>query len=190
MSVSGLEWKPEKNVAHTFTKSAPRKDKRGFDLISDVLPFGRLWYDGPQAVANAIGYVQFYSRSHKRIISSLIMFRRFAPVALAITIISGDAGATSVNENDSKPRSMSEGEAYALAIYAPRPAYPYAARDKHLTGSGIVLVNVDSSTGTVISAQVLKSTGYKVLDASALEAFRQWHLRFPFNSRRRASSTK
>jgi hypothetical protein len=25
----------------------PRKDKRGFDLISDVLPFGRLWYDKP-----------------------------------------------------------------------------------------------------------------------------------------------
>ena len=22
----------------------PRKDKRGFDLISDVLPFGRLWF--------------------------------------------------------------------------------------------------------------------------------------------------
>jgi hypothetical protein len=27
----------------------PRKDRRGFDLISDVLPFGRLWYDGPVA---------------------------------------------------------------------------------------------------------------------------------------------
>jgi hypothetical protein len=26
----------------------PRKDKRGVDLISDVLPFGRLWYDGPK----------------------------------------------------------------------------------------------------------------------------------------------
>jgi len=23
----------------------PRKDKRGFDLMSDVLPFGRLWYE-------------------------------------------------------------------------------------------------------------------------------------------------
>jgi hypothetical protein len=22
----------------------PRKDKRGFDLISDALPFGRLWF--------------------------------------------------------------------------------------------------------------------------------------------------
>ena len=24
----------------------PRNDKRGVDLISDVLPFGRFWYDG------------------------------------------------------------------------------------------------------------------------------------------------
>jgi hypothetical protein len=25
----------------------PRKDHRGFDLISDALPFGRLWYTKP-----------------------------------------------------------------------------------------------------------------------------------------------
>ena len=25
----------------------PRKDKRGVDLISDALPFGRLWYGEP-----------------------------------------------------------------------------------------------------------------------------------------------
>src|SRR5262249_15060082 len=25
----------------------PRKDHRGFDLISDALPFGQLWYGGP-----------------------------------------------------------------------------------------------------------------------------------------------
>jgi hypothetical protein len=34
----------------------PRKDKRGADLISDVLPFGRLWYGEPNAIGNAIGY--------------------------------------------------------------------------------------------------------------------------------------
>jgi len=28
-------------------KVRPRSDKRGVDLISDVLPFGRLWYDTP-----------------------------------------------------------------------------------------------------------------------------------------------
>jgi len=42
----------------------PRKDRRGFDLISDMLPFGRLWYAEPNAVANAINYATFYSRSH------------------------------------------------------------------------------------------------------------------------------
>ena len=46
----------------------PRKDHRGVDLISDVLPFGRLWYGGAEAVANAIRYVQFYSRSHDALI--------------------------------------------------------------------------------------------------------------------------
>jgi hypothetical protein len=33
-----------------------RKDKRGFALISDALPFGRLWYGGPNAISNVIGY--------------------------------------------------------------------------------------------------------------------------------------
>jgi hypothetical protein len=42
----------------------PRKDKRGVDLISDVLPFGRLWYGEPDAASNAINYAKFFSRSH------------------------------------------------------------------------------------------------------------------------------
>jgi hypothetical protein len=42
----------------------PRKDKRGVDLISDVLPFGRLWYGEP----NAVSYAKFYSRSHDAVI--------------------------------------------------------------------------------------------------------------------------
>src|SRR5262249_44117716 len=64
-----------------------------------------------------------------------------------------------------------------LLIYAPRPAYPYEARSKQLTGSGLVLLNVDPSSGNVTSAQMLKSTGHKILDDSALEAFRQWVFR-------------
>jgi hypothetical protein len=46
----------------------PRKDQRGFDLISDQLPFGRLWYDEPNAASNAIGYASQYSRSHGAVI--------------------------------------------------------------------------------------------------------------------------
>jgi hypothetical protein len=46
----------------------PRTDKRGLDLISDVLPFGGLWYAEPDAINNAIGYAKFYSRSHDAVI--------------------------------------------------------------------------------------------------------------------------
>jgi hypothetical protein len=46
----------------------PRKDHRGVDLISDALPFGRLWYDGPNAASNAIGYASQYCRSHGAVI--------------------------------------------------------------------------------------------------------------------------
>jgi hypothetical protein len=45
----------------------PRRDKRGFDLISDVLPFGQLWY---LEVRHTIGYAKFYSRSHDAVIRS------------------------------------------------------------------------------------------------------------------------
>jgi len=37
------------------------------DLISDALPFGRLWYGEP-AISNAIGYAQHRSRSHDAVI--------------------------------------------------------------------------------------------------------------------------
>jgi hypothetical protein len=45
-----------------------RKDYLGVDLISDALPFGGLWYAGPNAVANAMGYAKLYSRSHDAVI--------------------------------------------------------------------------------------------------------------------------
>jgi hypothetical protein len=43
----------------------PRRDKRGFDLISDALPFGGLWY---LKVPDAIEYAQHYSRAHDAVI--------------------------------------------------------------------------------------------------------------------------
>jgi hypothetical protein len=37
-------------------------------LISDALPFGRLWYAEPGAITNAIGYAKFRSRSYDAVI--------------------------------------------------------------------------------------------------------------------------
>ena len=52
------------NSQHVY-EVRPRKDKRGFDLVSDVLPFGRLWYIEPN---DAVEYAKFFSRSHDAVI--------------------------------------------------------------------------------------------------------------------------
>src|SRR5262245_7800800 len=41
----------------------PRKDRRGVDLISDVLPFACLWYGELNATSNAVDYTKFYRRT-------------------------------------------------------------------------------------------------------------------------------
>jgi hypothetical protein len=60
---------PPKTAAHTVLRLhvyevRPREDKHCVDLISDVLPFGRLWYGEP----NAMGYTEHSSRSHDAVI--------------------------------------------------------------------------------------------------------------------------
>ena len=45
---------------------------------------------------------------------------------------------------------------------------------KPVTGSGIVLIDVDYRTGRVTAARMLKSTGHAVLDDAAVNGFRKW----------------
>jgi hypothetical protein len=61
------QWLIQQKLMHIY-EVRPRKDKRGFDLICDALPFGRLWYGEPNAISNAIGYAKRRSRSHDAVI--------------------------------------------------------------------------------------------------------------------------
>jgi hypothetical protein len=51
--------------SHHLYEVRPRKDHRGVDLISDALPFGRLWY---LETTDAIEYAKHRSRSHRALI--------------------------------------------------------------------------------------------------------------------------
>ena len=75
------------------------------------------------------------------------------------------------------PGPMSMSRAKALALYAPRPQYPYEARSRHIMGSGVITVDVDSASGNVTSASVTSSIGSPILDNAAVSAFRQWRFR-------------
>jgi TonB family protein len=71
-------------------------------------------------------------------------------------------------------KKIDEKEAAALAVYAPRPNYPYEARAHHLQGSGIVILKVDPATGNVTNAEMAASTGIPMLDDAAISTFRRW----------------
>lgn len=71
---------------------------------------------------------------------------------------------------------MSISSAKALAVYSPRPPYPYEARSRHMTGSGVCVVTVDGS-GSVSSAVMAQSIGNQILDNAAVETFKRWRFR-------------
>jgi TonB family protein len=73
--------------------------------------------------------------------------------------------------------------AKALAVYAPPPQYPLAARMANVTGRGIAILDVNRATGLVLSARMAPSTGDKDLDQAALKAVRQWRFRLGGASR-------
>jgi TonB family protein len=64
-----------------------------------------------------------------------------------------------------------------LVLYQVPPSYPLVARQRHFTGRGILAGQVDVKTGYVTSVRMEKSTGYKVLDDAALNAFGQWRFK-------------
>jgi protein TonB len=76
-----------------------------------------------------------------------------------------------------KPGTLSAAGAKAAALYAPKPEYPYEARSRHVTGSGVCIVDVDSTSGNVTSASMAQSTGNAILDNATVSAFRRWRFK-------------
>jgi len=65
----------------------------------------------------------------------------------------------------------------AKVAYAPRPVYPYEARRQRVTGSGIALLTVDETSGTVTDVRMAQSCGNVILDNSTLDALRRWRFK-------------
>ena len=58
----------------------------------------------------------------------------------AATTKNGESGANQSSTVAGRPGVMSISNAKAVATYAPRPQYPYEARSRHITGSGVCVL--------------------------------------------------
>jgi TonB family protein len=68
-------------------------------------------------------------------------------------------------------------DAKAAALFSPRPEYPYEARSRHITGSGIAMMSVNPVTGFVDDVAMEQSIGSSILDSSTISAFKRWHFK-------------
>lgn len=67
--------------------------------------------------------------------------------------------------------------ARALALSAPWPEYPPAARQNGITGDGVAMMMIDPIRGSVTHVSMWKSTGNRSLDDAALRSFRRWRFK-------------
>jgi TonB family protein len=72
-----------------------------------------------------------------------------------------------------RPGATTMANAKAQAVFAPRPEYPYEARSRHITGSGVCVLTVDPS-GSVTDASMAQSIGNPILDNATVSTFRRW----------------
>lgn len=72
---------------------------------------------------------------------------------------------------------VSEEETRNAVISAPRPEYPYEARRRWLSGSGVAVLEVDTASGRVTRAYMERSTGSSILDNEATDTFERWRFR-------------
>jgi TonB family protein len=100
-------------------------------------------------------------------LGSYNLMMRHLVLALIVTFVS----LCSLHAQTGTPAA---GQALPKAIYTPRPVYRPEWAKQGLTGKGVVLVTIDQQTGKVAGARMLQSTGNKLLDGAALEAYSQW----------------
>jgi len=77
----------------------------------------------------------------------------------------------------SSARATQSGSVKALALFAPRPSYPYEARRSGTTGSGVAELAVNATSGNVIDARMSQSTGSAILDNATLETLGRWRFK-------------
>jgi TonB family protein len=70
---------------------------------------------------------------------------------------------------------LTPAQARRVSAYTPRPQYPSIGR--RIQGSGMFRLYVSLQTGLVRSTQIEQSTGYQILDTTAIDTLKRWRFK-------------
>ena len=100
-----------------------------------------------------------------------------AVVCLVLLLVASQSTFAKKPQPSATPITLTRTDVARLAAYTPRPEYPLAARQRHITGAGIFRLEVQLRTGAVTAVQVYRSTGHAILDAAATDTLRRWRFK-------------
>lgn len=101
--------------------------------------------------------------------------RKFALITAAVALTVGSVEVQSKSPSPSRPPA--DAIRMDIVVHQVPPEYPDEARRSGITGRGILVGIVEFKTGKVTSVKMEKSTGNRILDQAALNAFRQWQFK-------------
>lgn len=104
-----------------------------------------------------------------RCILVLAGFAVMAPAVLA-------ADTTTAVWSDGHASALSDQELIRYALASPRPGYPQEAQRTKITGSGHYELRMHL-TGKITEVAIVKSSGSRVLDQAAWNAFMKWRFK-------------
>jgi hypothetical protein len=93
-----------------FYEIRPRKDGRGIDLIGERLLLGVLWFEGPDAIEDAVNYARSFSYPHPTIIRVLNESRT---LAVTLELVDDFSRAVNISARPLSPYLMSSSKSIA-----------------------------------------------------------------------------
>jgi TonB family protein len=99
-----------------------------------------------------------------------------AAFCLTIILLSATVGHAGKPQPSAAPaHTFTLADARRVSAYTPRPQYPSIQR--RIRGSGIFRLSVSLQTGSVTSTQIEQSTGYQILDTTAIDTLKRWRFK-------------
>jgi TonB family protein len=93
---------------------------------------------------------------------------------IAVLVIAPLGSMSGETKKPSSSERVADAIRMDLVVHHVPTEYPFEARRSKIRGSGIVVAEVAFKTGIVTVVRMEKSTGSRILDQAALDAFRQW----------------
>ena len=82
------------SISQDVYEVRPRKDRRGIDLIGEQLLLGMLWFEGPEAIDDAVTYARASSYPHP---VSIRLLDEFQTLAVTLELTEHFSGAVKIS---------------------------------------------------------------------------------------------